>query len=47
MTTIEEGERVKPSFFRKMQTSYKKEEIFVLRNEKKGGRETKNQAEIN
>lgn len=39
MTTIEEGERVKPSLFRNMQTSYKKEEIFVLKNEKKGGKQ--------
>lgn len=47
MEKIKNDERVKPSFFRRMQTSYKKEEIYVLEDNDKGGEETKDQDEIN
>ena len=36
MRGLKEVERVKPSFFRKMQGSYTKEEISVLIDENKG-----------
>ena len=47
METIKEGERVAPSFFRKMKTSFKKEEIYALADENKQGKETTKQEEIN
>ena len=37
----------RPSFFRRMQTNYKKEEIFTLNDAKNQGKETSTQEEIN
>ena len=44
MTKIKEGERVTPSFYRRMQTSFKKEEIFKL---EENGIETTSEKGIN
>ena len=47
MKKIKEDERVQPSFFRRMKKNFKKEEIYVLEDDSKGGEETKDQEEIN
>ena len=47
METIKEGERIAPSFFRKMKTNFKKEEIYTLVDNKKQVKETTNQDETN
>ena len=47
MKSIKEGERVTPSFFRRMQTNFRKEEIFTLADESRQGNETSTQEEMN
>ena len=47
MRDLNEGERLKTSFFRKVLTSCAKEEMFMLADANKGGTKTKNQEEIN
>ena len=44
--TIKEDERIKPSFFHRMKTNTKKEEIFALIDDKNIGKETRVPAEI-
>ena len=46
MEKIREGERIKPSFFQRMKTTFKKEEIFTLIEEDNDGKETRNLEEI-
>ena len=42
MENLREGERVKPSFFRRMKSAHKQEEIFSLMEDEEEGTETQN-----
>ena len=46
MEKIREGERIKPSFFQRMKTTFRKEEIFTLIEEDNDRKETCNPEEI-
>ena len=46
LQAIKEGERIKPSFFQKMKTNHKKEEIYALIDENDTGKETRVPEEI-
>ena len=46
MEKIREGEIIKPSFFQRMKTTFRKEEIFTLVEEDDNEKETRNPEDI-